>query len=316
MLTARKATLVTGANGFVGAAVCARLQHDNVAVIGVARGSTAAPDCIRGPALEADSDWSAVLQGVDVVVHAAARVHVMRDTAPDPLRAFRVVNVVGSLRLAQQAAAAGVRRFIFISSVKVNGEATLPGQPFTAVDAPAPQDPYGASKAEAEAGLRRLAAETGMEVTIIRPPLVYGPGVKANFLSLMRWVARGIPLPLGAIDYNRRSLVALDNLVDLIVTCIDHPVAGNQTFLVSDGEDLSTTALLRRLAIAMGTPSRLIPVPVSLLEWGAAIVGKRGMIQRLCGSLQVDIAPTIARLGWRPPMSVDEGLRRAVQGRA
>lgn len=284
--------------------------------MGVTRSSTTAQDCICGPALDTNSDWSALLQGVDVVVHAAARVHVMRDTAPDPLRAFRAVNVDGSLHLARQAAAAGVRRFIFISSIKVNGEMSSLGQPFTALDVPAAQDHYGVSKAEAEAGLRQLAAETGMEVTIIRPPLVYGPGVKANFLSLMRWVARGIPLPLGAIHDNRRSLVALDNLVDLIVTCIDHPAAANQTFLASDGEDLSTTALLRRLAGAMEVPSRLIPVPVSMLEWGAAIVGKRAMIQRLCSSLQVDVEPTLTRLGWTPPISVDEGLHRAARGLA
>ena len=269
---------------------------------------------MTGPALEATSDWRSILAGVDTVIHTAARVHVMRDGATDPIGAFRAVNVDGSLKLARQAAAAGVRRFIFISSIKVNGETTLPGHPFTALDTPAPKDAYSISKAEAEARLGQLATHTGMEVTVVRPPLVYGPGVKANFLTLMRWVARGIPLPLGAIEHNRRSLVALDNLVDLIVTCIDHPAAGNQTFLVSDNEDVSTAALLQRLAAALDVPSRLIPVSVPILEWSARMLGRQHVVQRLCSSLQVDIATTTAQLGWTPPIGVDEALRRTARG--
>ena len=261
------------------------------------------------------ADWRKALAGCQVVVHLAARVHVMTDTAKNPLDEFRQVNVKGTLNLARQAAAAGVRRFVFVSSIKVNGEATEPGHPFTAEDTPAPLDAYGISKMEAEQGLREISAQTGMEVVIIRPPLVYGPGVKANFAAMMRWLARGVPLPLGAI-HNQRSLVALDNLVDLIVTCIAHPAAANQTFLVSDGQDVSTTELLRRMGRAMKRPARLMPVPAGLLEWTAALVGKRDVAQRLCGSLQVDIQKTRQLLGWNPPLTLDQGLKKAAEGRA
>ena len=287
--------LVTGGTGFVGRALVERLGDQPMRL-----------------ATRADSaGWHKALVGISTVVHLAARVHVMHDTAADPLTAFRAVNVEGTLNLAREAAAAGVKRFVFVSSVKVNGESTLPGQPFTADDGPAPLDAYGVSKMEAEQGLRELSAQTGMEVVIIRPPLVYGPGVKANFAAMMRWLRRGVPLPLGAI-YNQRSLVALDNLVDLIVTCLTHPAAANQTFLVSDGEDVSTTELLRRMGQAMGRPARLIPVPASWLKLAAALVGKPDVAQRLCGSLQVDIEKTRRLLGWSPPVSLDEGLRRAV----
>jgi nucleoside-diphosphate-sugar epimerase len=236
----------------------------------------------------------------------------MDDTSSDPLVEFRKVNLDGTLALARQASAAGVRRFIFISSIKVNGEGTAPTQPYKAGDDSAPLDPYGVSKLEAEQGLRALATDTGMEVVIIRPVLVYGPGVKANFLNMMRWLHKGVPLPFGAI-HNRRSLVALDNLVDLIVTCIDHPAAANQTFLVSDGEDLSTTELLRRMGTALGKPARLLPVPSWLLETGAAMLGKQALSQRLCGSLQVDISKTRELLNWTPPVSVDEALRKTAK---
>jgi len=257
--------------------------------------------------------WRAALAGVRVVVHLAARVHIMDESVKDPLSEFRRVNVDGTLNLARQAAAAGVKRFVFLSSVKVNGEATQPGYPFTEQDPPAPQDPYGISKHEAEEGLRKLAADTDMAVTIIRPPLVYGLGVKANFQSMLRWVNMGIPFPLGALN-NRRSLVGLANLVDFILTCIDHPAAANQVFLVADGEDLSTTELLRRVGMALGKPARLIPVPTGILQLGAALLGKRAMVQRLCGSLQVDISKARELLGWSPPVSVDEGLRLAAKG--
>ena len=247
-------------------------------------------------------------------MHLAARVHVMNDKSSDPLAEFRRVNVEGTAALARQAAVAGVRRFVFLSSVKVNGEFTKPGHPFTADDVPSPEDPYGVSKHEAEQLLRKIAIETGMEVVIIRPPLVYGPGVKANFESMMRWLARGVPLPLAAVTQNRRSLVALNNLVDLIVTCLNHPAAANQTFLVSDGEDLSTTQLLKRMGAAIGQPARLFYLPPALLKLGATIINKPGIYQRLCGSLQLDIAKTRQLLGWIPPVSVDEGLRRAAEG--
>jgi nucleoside-diphosphate-sugar epimerase len=256
-----------------------------------------------------DTDWSTALTNQQVVIHAAARAHIMKDEVADPLAEYRRVNVDGTLNLARQAAAAGVKRFIFISSIKVNGEQTPLGQPFTADDTPAPEDAYGMSKWEAEQGLQQLASETGMEVVIIRPPLVYGPGVKGNFASMTKLVAKGLPLPLGAI-HNQRSLVALDNLVDLIITCIDHPAAANQVFLAGDGQDLSTTELLRAVARAMGKPSRLIPVPSSLLMLGATLLGKKAVAQRLLGSLQVDIAKARNLLGWEPPVSVEEGLKR------
>jgi UDP-glucose 4-epimerase len=325
--------LVTGATGFVGKAVVQRLLAEDESrrvAVAVRRGGEQWLERVLTRVtgdLEPATDWSVALGGVSAVVHCAARVHVMSDMATDPLEEFRRVNVQGTLHLARQAAAAGVQRFIFLSSIKVNGEATpaphprpLPGgargkerEKFNADDVPAPQDPYGISKMEAEAGLRQIAAQTGMAVVIIRPPLVYGPGVKANFAVLMRAVQRGWLLPLGAV-HNQRSLVALDNLVDLIVTCLAHPAAANQTFLVSDGEDVSTTELLRRMGHAMGRPARLIPVPASWLKLAAALVGKWDVAQRLCGSLQVDIEKTRRLLGWIPPLSLDQGLRKAAKG--
>jgi len=241
-------------------------------------------------------------------------VHMMYDTSSDPLTEFRRVNVDGTANLARQAAAAGVRRFVFLSSIKVNGESTELGRPFAADDVPTPEDPYGVSKHEAEQLLRQISSETGMEVVIIRPPLVYGPGVQANFESMMRWLARGVPLPFGAVTNNRRSFVALENLIDLIATCLTHPTAANQTFLVSDGEDLSTADLLMRMGSALGKPVRLFNVPIGVLNQGAMLLNKPAIYQRLCGSLQVDIEKTRKLLDWTPPLSVDEGLRRAAEG--
>ncbi len=263
--------------------------------------------------LSADFDWSDALVGVSVVVHCAARVHVMNEKSSNPLAEFRRVNVEGTMRIARQAAEAGVKRFIFLSSIKVIGEQSQPGAPFVADQRSNPEDSYGISKMEAEEGLLSIARQSGMDAVIIRPPLVYGIGVKANFLAMMRWLKRGVPLPLGAVTGNHRSLVALDNLVDLIVTCLDHPAAANQTFLVSDGESLSTAALCRRMAEALGRPARLVPVPVPLLRMGSLLLGKRVMAQRLCGSLEVDIGKTRELLGWEPPISVDEGLRRTAE---
>ncbi len=309
---------VTGANGFVGCSLCAALVNSGQTVVAAARHSS--PERVPGitnflviNTLDSNTDWQNGLHGCDTVIHLAARVHVMNDPVADPLTEFFKVNVDGTLNLARQAAATGVRRFIFISSIKVNGESTVLGQPFSPDDVPEPQDPYSISKYEAEQGLRRLAAETQMEVVIIRPPLVYGPGVKANFQNMMRWLKRGLPLPLGAI-HNKRSLLALDNLVDLISICIDHKDAANQTFLASDGEDLSTTELLRRMAHMLGKTVLLIPVPPLFLEAGFSFLGKNNMAQRLCASLQADISKTQTLLGWTPPISVDEGLLRTAQG--
>jgi nucleoside-diphosphate-sugar epimerase len=235
----------------------------------------------------------------------------MRDTDPNPFAAFHAVNVGGTLNLARQAAAAGVRRFLFVSSIGVNGARTVSEIPFHETGNTNPHNAYALSKWDAEVGLIKIAADTGLEVVIIRPPLVYGRNAPGNFGSLRRAVQRGLPLPLGAV-HNRRSLVSLDNLVDLIVTCITHPKAANQTFLVSDGQDLSTTELVRGMAQAAGVPARLLPVPVWVLQALASLLGKGEAMQRLCGNLQVDISKARNLLGWVPPVSVEEGLRRAM----
>ena len=301
--------VVTGANGFIGSALCDFFRRNALEVTGIARGVRPDQRGEPAPLLTDQAKWLSCFSACDVVVHTAA---MAGDAAENSLAAFREVNVDATLNLARQAAAAGVRRFIFLSSVKVHGERTEPDQAFTESSPPAPADPYALSKHEAEQGLADIARETGLEVVIIRPPLVYGPGAKGNFQSLLRWISKGIPLPLGA-THNRRSLVALDNLVDFILTCIDHPAAANQTFLLSDGEDLSTSELLRRVGQAMGKPARLIPVPMGVLKFGASLLGKQAMAQRLCGNLQVDISKAREVLGWEPPVSVDEGLRRAVR---
>lgn len=307
--------LLTGASGFVGRAVQERLLAEGSYSLRCAFRTP--PAAVQGnvqacvaPDLGPQADWSAALSGVDAVIHCAARVHVMREQAADPLQAFRRANVEGTLQLARQAVQAGVRRFVYLSSIKVNGEATQPGQAFHADDQPAANDPYGISKLEAEDGLFALARETGLEVVVVRPPLVYGPDVKANFLSMMRWLHRGIPLPFGAID-NRRSLVAVANLADLLAVCLVHPAAAGQRFLVSDGHDLSTSELLRQLGTALGRPARLLPVPQRWLEGGARLLGREDMGRRLCGSLQVDISKTRELLNWQPPLAVERGLASA-----
>lgn len=310
-MMAHKKILVTGGTGLLGGALALGLtQKEGVGVRVAVRNDMACVgmEAMRIGNIGANTDWTAALVGISDVLHAAARVHIMRDSAADPLAEFRAVNVDGTLSLARQAALAGVRRLVFISSVKVNGEMGL----FRETDDPAPQDAYGISKMEAEQGLRLIAKETGMEVVIIRPPLVYGPGVRANFRTLMQAVAQGWPLPLGAIR-NRRSLVALDNLVDFVLVCLEHPGAANETFLVSDGEDVSTPELIRRMASAMGRRARLVPVPMALLRACAALLGRGAAVQRLCGSLQVDISKAREVLGWTPPLTLDEGLKRTVR---
>lgn len=303
--------LVTGATGFIGRALCPSLTAlGHEVVYSIHRLGDVADD----HNLYKATPWNASINGVDSVIHLAARVHMNNDRSTDPLSDYRLVNVGGTLNLARKSVATGVKRFIYISSVKVNGESTRIGHPFTAEDRPSPQDPYGISKLEAEEGLRQIAMETGMEVVIIRPPLVYGPGVKANFEAKMRWLSRGLPLPLAALTNNRRSLVALDNLIDLIITCLNHPAAANQTFLVSDAEDLSTADLLKRSGVALGRHARLFYMPISLLKIAATMFNKSAVYQRLSASLQVDISKTRKLLAWTPPISVDEGLRRAAKG--
>lgn len=309
--------LLTGSTGFVGFSVLKRLCLDGSLVSTALRerrftlSSPVTTYIIDG--VSNTTDWSGPLSCQQVVVHCAARVHVMRDSSLNPIDAFRSVNLLGTLNLARQAVDAGVKRFVFISSIGVNGSQTPVGKPFTEADQPKPHNAYALSKWEAEQGLMQIAAETGLEVVIIRPPLVYGCNAPGNFGSLMRAVQQGWPLPLGAV-YNQRSLVALDNLVDFIITCISHPQAANETFLVSDGHDLSTTELVRGMAQAAGVSARLLPVPVWALQAGATLLGKGEAVQRLCGNLQVDISKARTLLGWVPPVSVADALKATARG--
>lgn len=312
-----KMVLVTGSTGFVGRHLMQRLRADHqclpLAAIRSTSGLLDGFESIAVGDIDGNTDWQHALKNINVVVHAAARVHVMNDASSDPLASFRRVNVQGTLNLAQQAAVQGVKRFVFLSSVKVNGESTVFGLPYTERTAPAPQDAYGISKFEAEQGLLEIAKLTGMEVVIIRPPLIYGPGAKANFAALVRTVKKGIPLPLGAIS-NVRSFVGLDNLVDFVVTCISHPKAANETYMISDGENLSTSEFVRRIADGAGVKARLVAVPMWMLKAGASLLGKGEAIQRLSGNLEVDIAKAQFQLDWHAPVSVSEGLRRAIAG--
>jgi len=300
--------LLTGSTGFVGRAVLTTIKVKSGVEVSVAvRRKTAegVAEYLVGD-LSGVTDWSASLFGQHVVIHAAALAH----TPSGDTAAFYKANTAGTINLARQAAVAGVKRFIYVSSIGVNG--CINDRPFSVNDRPCPAEPYAFSKLEAERGLWRVQDETGLEVVIIRPPLVYGPRAPGSFGHLVRWIERGIPLPLGAI-YNKRSLVGIDNLVDLIIRCIDHPAAANQVFLAGDGEDLSTTELLRGVGKAMGKPARLIPVPAGLLQFGATLLGKKAMAQRLLGSLQVDISKTCELLDWKPPYTVEEGLRRCFE---
>ena len=304
--------LVTGAHGFVGLPLSAALVKLGYQVRAAVRGNfhnNEGQETVSVGDINGDTVWTEALVDVAVVIHLAARVHVMNETATDALSAYRKVNVEGTVNLAKQAVHAGVKRFIFISSIKVNGEGTVLGHPYCEEQAPAPVDAYGLSKYEAELALQQLAKDTGLEVVIIRPTLIYGPGVKANFKAMMRCLALGIPLPLGSI-HNQRSLLALDNLIDLIQVCITHPAAANQIFLASDGVDLSTPELLTAMAVALGKTARLIKLPERLLMLGAKLLGKQAMAKRLCGSLQVDSSKARKLLGWQPPVSVQEALHK------
>jgi nucleoside-diphosphate-sugar epimerase len=301
--------VVTGSSGLIGHALCEQLLDRGADVRRLLRQEILCDDSISPEGFSIKVDWENIFSEVATVIHCAARVHLMSDRVDNPLAEYRRINVELTLNLARHAAKAGVRRFIFLSSIKVNGEHTILEKPFTADDIPNPQDFYAISKHEAELGLRLISRETGIEIVIIRAPLVYGPEVKANFLSMVRWLALSMPLPFGAIN-NRRSLIGIDNLIDLIITCIDHPGAANQIFLASDGQDLSTTDILKHMASALNRPARLISVPVPLLYFFATLIGRRPAIERLCSSLQVDISKTSNILGWRPKITLDEGFTR------
>lgn len=301
--------LVTGASGFVGKALCRELAAVGHEVMQASRQASGEPSGCVIARIDGRTDWGKCLLGCEAVVHLAARVHVMRDTSVDPLGEFRRINVEGTLNLARQAAASGVRRFVFISSIKVNGEGG--DRPYSEPDPAAPQDDYSRSKWEAEQGLREIAKQTGMEVVILRPPLVYGPGVGANFRRLMEVVARGLPLPFGSIK-NRRSLLYLGNLVDAIRVCLTHPKAANNTYLLSDGEDVSTSELIRRLAQAMDRPARLLPVPPAWFDFAGRLLGKQQEVARLLGSLAVDSEMIRRELDWQPPFTMTQGLAETV----
>ena len=301
--------LVTGATGFVGRALLEELRARGHSGIPVVRRITGISHEMIIPDVHAQTDWGAALAGCDAVAHLAARVHVMDDTVQDPLALYRVTNTDVTLNLARQAAEAGVKRFVFISTIKVNGEGR--DAPYRETDAPAPEDAYAISKWEAEQGLRQIELETGLEVVILRPPLVYGPGVKANFLRLMQLIQKGWPLPLGGIN-NRRSLLYLGNFVDVIRVCIEHPAAAGQTFLVDDGKTVSTPELIRAIAKAMNQPARLIPVPVSLLHLAGRMTGRSAAVSRLTGSLYVDSQAIRSQLDWTPPYSMQAGLAQTV----
>ncbi len=307
----RPKLLITGASGFLGHALAlAAAGRDLPTRIALRRPDprfAVGFETVMVSGLEPDADWTRAVAGVQVVVHCAARAHVLHEREGDPLAEYRRVNVAGTLNLARQAIRAGAVRLVFISSIGVNGAETF-GHAFTADDQPAPAHPYAVSKFEAEIGLRKLSEDSGLEIVVIRPPLVYGPGARGNLASMIRWIEAGIPLPLGAVG-NKRSLVALDNLTDLILVCLQHPAASNQTLLVCDGEDLSTTDLLRALGSAIGKPVRLIPVPPALLRAAAFLGGRSEMAQKLLGSLQIDASKTRELLNWAPPISLREGLR-------
>ena len=338
-MAAKCGVLVTGANGFIGTALCKKLLSKGCYVRGAVRPDKSSflsekviPARIKS--IDGDTDWKEAIEGVDTVVHLAARVHMLKDTDSNSLAVYRKVNVFGTERLANTAAENGVRRFVYLSSVKVNGEGTeirgrrselarrqsggvggQGGEPkefFSEKDVPEPHDPYAVSKWEAEQILRDVEADTGLEVVILRPPLVYGPGVKANFLRLFKIVERGIPLPFAKID-NQRSFIYLDNMIDAIITCINHPGAAGQTFLISDGEDVSTPELIRRIASVLGKPARLFSIPLFLMRLAGKLLGKSAATDRLFGSLTIDSAKIRRELEWKPPYTMKHGLKETAK---
>ena len=306
--------LVTGANGFIGNALCAELCGKNLLVRAVSRSvANFQPNAevVSVGEIGSTTEWGGALVGVDTVVHLAGLAHVPLKLQLDNQSRYHEVNALGAARIARQAAAKGVRRFVYLSTAKVCGNITQ-NRPFNETDVSDSKEPYTASKLEAEKLLKDIAAVSCMEVVIIRPPLVYGPGVKANFHKMMCWLFRGIPLPLGSID-NKRSLVAVDNLVDFICLCLNHPMAANQTFMVSDGKDISTTELLQFMALALNVPARLLPVPQGLLDWGAKVMGREDLSQRLSASFQVDISKARSLLGWQAPIAIEAALNRSAE---
>lgn len=310
--------LITGASGFIGAHLTRYLASIDHELLVMTRSKDAISSIVAGKVkckqvgdISALSNWGPYLKDMDAVIHLANRAHVMHESDANPLALYRSINTDGTLQLARQAAAAGVKRFIFISSVKVNGESTLPGQKFSPVSENIPTDPYGLSKYEAEQGLKEINLKTSMEVVIIRPPLIYGPGVKANFLKMMQWVEKGVPLPLGSIT-NQRSLLGIDNLLDFISVCLTHPKAAGQTFLISDDHDVSTTELLKEITAAMHCPSRLLPIPHFILEKTLIMLGQGHIAERLCASLQLDISLAKTLLAWKPPYSFRDQMSKTV----
>lgn len=307
--------LITGATGFLGGAVIrSLLPNKQLNLLAAVRSIIDLPKGVNVSTvgeINQETDWSELVKKTEIIIHCAARAHVMNEKSTDPLQVFREVNVVGTLNFAKQAAVAGVKRFVFISSIKVNGEGTAINCKYTSSDQSAPEDPYGISKYEAEQGLIKLSKETGMELVIIRPPLVYGSGVKGNFLNLLKLSKLPIPLPFGLIN-NKRSMIYLDNLVDMIITCIDHPKAANKVFLASDGDDLSLSRLLTLIRQSMNKSPWLLPIPSFLFNLLGKLFGKSELVDRLIGNLQVDSGDAKTLLGWQPPYTVEQGIKATV----
>ncbi len=307
--------MISGAGGFVGKTLCAELLRRGQSVSAAVRSGNSLienTEVIIVGAIDSETNWADALRDVDVVIHLAARVHVMRENATDPLAEFLQVNLHGTSNLARQAASSGVKRLVYVSSIKVNGEQTNTTQPFTELDEPSPQDFYSISKWQAEQALWRIAQETGLEIVVVRPPLVYGPGVKGNFAQMLAVIAKRFPLPLASI-YNRRSLIYVENLADALIACATHPVAAGQTYLVCDGEDISTPDLLRQLGDAMGCPARILPFPPSWLRILGKLSGKSDQVERLLGSLRVDSGKIRRDLNWVPPYTLQQGLQATAE---